>query len=142
MSIHSCISTTNACMRFTACVMSSSGRGLKAMWSWVSSAYRCMLMCNITKVSSSAVFSVFSMTLASQIVQRFLAQALLIRKRECTFMAALSFDFGISCSFGFSFCGSFFDSHTPCTAIVRHLLPVPLVDIGSVEVSLCAVHVV
>ena len=54
-------------------------------------------------------------------------------------MAALSFDFGIGCSFGF--CGSFFDGRTPGTAIVRHLLPAPLVDIGGVEVSLCAVHV-
>ena len=54
------------------------------------------------------------------------------------FKVALSFDF--SCSFGFGFYGSFFDGHTPCTAIVRHLLPVPLVDIG-VEVSLCAIHV-
>ena len=56
-------------------------------------------------------------------------------------MAALSFDFDIRCSFGFSFCGSFFDGRTPCTAIVRHLLPVPLVDIGGVEVLLCAIHV-
>ena len=57
-------------------------------------------------------------------------------------LAALSFDFGIGSSFGFGFCGSFFDGRTPGTAIVRHLLPVPLVDIGDVEVSLCAVHVV
>ena len=57
-------------------------------------------------------------------------------------MAALSFDFGIGyCSFGFGFCGSFVYGRTPCTAIVRHLLPVSLVDIGSVEVSLCAVQV-
>ena len=56
-------------------------------------------------------------------------------------MAALSFDFGIGCCFGFDFCGFFFDGRTPCTAIVRHLLPVPLVDIGNVEVSLCAIHV-
>ena len=56
-------------------------------------------------------------------------------------MAALSFDFGIGCSFGFSFCDSFFDGRTPCTAIVRHLLPLPLVDIGGVEVSLCAIHI-
>ena len=39
------------------------------------------------------------------------------------------------------FAAPFFDGRTPCTAIVRHLLPVPLVDIGGVEVSLCAVHV-
>ena len=56
-------------------------------------------------------------------------------------MAAFSFDFGIGCSLGFDFYGSFFDGRTPCTAIVRHLLPVPLVDIGGVEVSLCAIHV-
>ena len=47
-------------------------------------------------------------------------------------MAVLSFEFGIGYSFGFGFCGSFFDGRTPCTAIVRHLLPVPLVDIGGV----------
>ena len=53
---------------------------------------------------------------------------------------SLLFDFGIGCSFGFGFCGSFFDGRIPCTAIVHHLLPVPLVDISSVEVSFCAVH--
>ncbi|KAI0209177.1 hypothetical protein LSAT2_006147 [Lamellibrachia satsuma] len=56
-----------------------------------------------------------------------------ICKSESTFMAALSFDFGIGCSFGFGVCGSFFDGRTPCTVIVRHLLPVALVDIGGVE---------
>ena len=56
-------------------------------------------------------------------------------------MAALSFDFGIGCSFVFNFSGSFFDGRTPGTAIMRHLFPVPLVDIGGVEVSLCAVDV-
>ena len=56
-------------------------------------------------------------------------------------MAALSFDFGIGCSFDLGSCGSFFDGRTPCTAIERNLLPVPLVDIGGVEVSLCAIHV-
>ena len=45
----------------------------------------------------------------------------LICERERT-----SFDFGIGCSFGFGFCGSFFDCRTPRTASVHHLLPVPL----------------
>ena len=57
-------------------------------------------------------------------------------------MAALSSDFGIGCSFGFGFCGSFFDGRTPCTASVRHLLPVPLVDIGGVALcNPCSVSV-
>ena len=30
-------------------------------------------------------------------------------------MAAASFDFGISCSYGFGFCDSFFDDRTPAT---------------------------
>ena len=114
------------------------------------------------KVPSSAVFSVLSMTLTSQIVHVFShklfhgivdqyvppisfhiigMRTLLICKCERTFMAVLLFDFGIGCSFGFGFCGFFFDSCTPCTAIMRHLLPLPLVDIDGMEVLLCAVHV-
>ena len=45
---------------------------------------------------------------------------------------------GIGCSFGFTFCGSFFDGRT---VIMRQLLPAPLVDISSVEVLLCAINV-
>ena len=104
-----------------------------------------MLKCCVNKrhhrhyhIYTHAIFSVSSMTLTSQIVHRtssfmgWLANTsrqfpsavsacelwLLICsicKRECTFTAALSFDFGIGCSFSFGLCGS-------CLTAVRHAL--------------------